>query len=320
MTIKKLARYIITVALLLLILGIFSQRQFLKDEYIVRTTKLQSSAATLEPQLDLTQHGSFLYAASQAQLQDSTAFNSSCKNVTREQSIVLGCYTNQKIYIFDVKDPQLNGVEQVTAAHELLHAAYDRMTVSQKRTLDHELESQAKKITDPRLLDTIAQYRKTEPNDVVNELHSIFGTEVAVLSPELEAHYKLYFKNRQKIVQYSQQYEKTFTDIDNQIALYDKQLAGLKSQKDQLDSDLKIQRQQIDAKKAQLNTLNMSGDIESYNALVPVYNGDVRDYNATLGLLRQTIDDYNNLVKVRNGLASTQNNLVHQLDSKYQPL
>src|SRR5262249_5858448 len=57
-------------------------------------------------------------------LADVAAFRQSCP--LDEESIVLGCYQGGQrgIAIFAVHDPRLDGVEQVTAAHEMLHAAY----------------------------------------------------------------------------------------------------------------------------------------------------------------------------------------------------
>ncbi len=294
--------------------------QWMRDQYIVRTSSLQPAAAALENKLDLTSQGSFIYKASQPEVQSADKFNISCADVAHEQSIVLGCYTAQRFYVYDVKDPQFNGVKEVTAAHEMLHGAYERLSVSERKKLDQLLLAEEKKITNPRLRDTIALYQKTEPTEVLNELHSIFGTEVAQLSPELEQHYKVYFQDRQKIVAYAQQYEKTFTDIDQQIKAYDQQLMDLKISNDDLESTLAYEQAQIQTQRNQLETLKNQGALSEYNAAVPAYNALIQTYNANVSQLKDTVTAYNQIVEKRNGLATAQNRLVQQLNSNYQSL
>ena len=36
-------------------------------------------------------------------------------------------------YIYNVNDERLNGLKEVTAAHEMLHAAYERLPESDKK-------------------------------------------------------------------------------------------------------------------------------------------------------------------------------------------
>lgn len=317
---KRALGLLTTVALLGFIIFAVLNLQAMKDRYVVQTSSLQPAAAHLESDLDLTKTGSFLFAASQPEVQTATQFNESCGSVAREQSIVLGCYAAQRIYIYKVDDSRLKGVEQVTAAHELLHGVYDRMSEGERQRIDKLLEDQAKNIDDIRLKTTIAEYQKTEPTQVVNELHSIFGTEVSVLSPKLEEHYRKYFLNRQKIVDYANQYEQTFTNINQKIDDYDTKLTALKNQKDEIEDALKTKQHKIEADKQNLSSLRRSGNVDAYNNAVPNYNQQIREYNSQLEQLKAIINEYNDLVIKRNTLATTQIDLIHQLDSKYQPL
>jgi len=57
----------------------------------------------------------------------------------------------------------------------------------------------------------------------------VTGVQTCAL-PIFEAYYGQYFKNRAKVVAYSEQYEHAFTDRKNQIAAYEAQLASLKQQ------------------------------------------------------------------------------------------
>ena len=50
---------------------------------------------------------------------------------------MLGCYIlNKGIYVYDITDDRLAGVRQVTTAHEMLHAAYDRLSVKERAQVD----------------------------------------------------------------------------------------------------------------------------------------------------------------------------------------
>lgn len=315
----------ITGLVILLLVGItgvflYTQRQYVHDQYVVLTTTLQPRSAALLPSLDLTKSGTFYYQASRPLVLPASDFNNSCGKVIQEQTIVLGCYTNKRFYVYDVNDEQLSGVQEVTAAHELLHAVYERLSVSEKQELGKELRATAASIDNQRFNDTIQQYKISEPGQIENELHSILGTEIAVLPRSLEEHYSKYFKDRQKIVYYAKQYESVFTKNEDQIKEYDQQLAELRTQIDSLSTTLDKQQQSISTSKTRLDTLKNTENIQAYNQAVPVYNQLVNSYNNTLSELKNRTNEYNAIVEARNSLAAAQNELVKKLDSTYQPI
>lgn len=291
--------------------------QFFKDWYIVQTTDVQPAAAQLGDKLTLTSHADFLYEASQPEVLNAGQFNQACANVARERSIVLGCYTHDRVYIYNVSDPQLTGVQEVTAAHELLHAVYERMSSNERVDIDTELTRVAGTIQDQQFKDTIAEYQKTEPSEINNELHSILGTEYASLSPKLESHYAQYFNNRQQIVEYSTQYQSIFRQVEQQRQSYEQQRTLLYSQITELKTQLASLQVELDRKQAELQTLR-STDISAYNAAVPPYNTLVKTYNNTVTTLRSKIDEYNRIVDQENTLATTIDELNKKLDSNYQ--
>ena len=297
--------------------GVCLNQQLIRDTYIVRTTDVQPAAQAIAGNLDLTSSAQFTYDASQPEVQSSQLFNQSCGGVTREHSRVLGCYTRRRLYIYDVNDPRLTGVKEVTAAHELLHAAYERMSLQERRDVDSLLQTTAASIQDQRFKDTMAEYKRTEPDQVNNELHSIIGTEIGVIPSALESHYAKYFKDRAKIVAYSKQYESTFTELADQIKGYDTQLANLAARKDQLEKSLAGLQSALDNNRSKLQALRTSGDTTAYNAGVPGYNQQIATYNQSVNELKQLVSTYNEIVQKRNALATTQNELVKQLDSNY---
>src|SRR5690606_32509048 len=99
-----------------------------------------------------------------------------------------------------VANAQLDGIKEVTAAHELLHAAWDRLSKSEQTRLGALLEEAYTKIGTDELEERMAYYERTQPGERANELHSIIGTEMADVGEELETYYKKYFIDRQQIV------------------------------------------------------------------------------------------------------------------------
>lgn len=302
-----------------LVLGL-NQRQYIRDSFVARSHELQPEASTVAERLSLTPEGERLYRASRAEVQTANDFNRSCSGVHRELTIVLGCYTQQRIYVFQVTDERLEGAVEVTAAHELLHAAYERLSGGERERLDGLLSEAAKQVTAGRLADTIALYSGTVPDHLANELHSLLGTEKAELSEELEAHYARYFRDRQEIVAFAQQYSAVFAQLEQEIKAYDAQLARLSVRKSSLEEALAGQQTALTASESQLRQLRVQDDVAAYNRAVPQHNTRVDTYNSTVRQLRDLVAEYNDIVEKRNDRAITQNSLVQTLDSKYEPV
>lgn len=222
-----------SIAVLLVAATIFLNRQQLLDRYSTWSYQPSAEIAALSSGAGLTEDGRFYFYASRPELNDRASFNSRCTH-KGEKTAILGCYVAMRIYIFNVTDERLDGIKEVTAAHEMLHAAYDRLSDKEKAKINQQVEAQLLRISDPRIKNLVALYDKTEPGERANELHSILGTEVRELSPELEAYYKRYFVDRQQLVSMSERYEAVFKEINTeQQALVDElnELAGAISQK-----------------------------------------------------------------------------------------
>ena len=234
-------------------------------------------------------------------------------------TIVLGCYHPDQngIYIYAVQDPTLAGIQQVTAAHEVLHAVYARLSSSAREQLDAELQDYYKhSLTDTNVKAEVALYQRTEPNSVYDEMSCTFGTEVADLPPALGAYYAQFFTNRQKIVGYEQQYRAQFTSRRQQIAGYDTRLSTMKNQIDTLQRNLEAQNSSLDAQQTRLHQLMNSGQATAYNAAAVSYDRQVDSYNASLAGLKQQITAYNQLVDTRNAVAGQLTTLDGAIDTR----
>ena len=311
---SKLFKPLVSITILVGGVGIiYSNRVAIYDWQRLRNYQPDHTIVSLANQTTMTPFARRLFYVSYPKVESKDAFNRDCSVV--EQTIVLGCYVADNIYIYKVDDQRLNGVNQVTAAHEMLHVAYSRLSFSEKKHIDSLLEAAYKNINDPTLTQTIANYQKTEPGQMDNELHSILATEYVNLGPELESYYSKYFTNRALIVGYANQYQQVFQSIKEQVTADDAKLAALKSQINQLETNLIAQYATIQAERdklqSQINTLSPS----AYNYQVSIFNSSVDSYNYQVGYLRTLIASYNSLVEERNNLVVQQQGLANSLNS-----
>lgn len=316
---KRRSRGIGLIVLLVILLGVAAalwQWQAIFDWARLRNYKPSEAIAQLASTTTMTPKAEHLFYVFHPALEDKSVFNNNCPN--QEQTIVLGCYvTNQGIYLYDVQDARLQGVKQVTAAHEMLHVAYQRLSSSEKQKVDAMLQDAYSQVTDARIRANIDSY-KTAGADINNELHSILGTEVANLPPALEEYYKQYFTDRGQIVAFAAAYAQEFDSRKQQVAQYDAQLAGLKLQIQANEEALSQQQSALEAQQKTLDSQLARKDYASYNAGVPGYNAAVQQYNKLAQTTREQITTYNNIVNERNKIAIEEQNLSQALDSRLQ--
>lgn len=235
-------------------------------------------------------------------------FRNECK--ATEESIVLGCYVeSQGIFLLDVNDQRLAGVMEVTAAHETLHAEYDRLSDKERKEIDTQLQAFFATLQDRRIHETIENYRKKDPSVVPNELHSIIGTEVRDLPPALESYYARYFKDRKVVVGYSEQYEQVFTSLKADQDKYIVRLDQIKSDFDTKLAELNRLEGKRSSFKSELDALRGQDRINEYNARVDEYNQLVNQRNALVPVLKSLsaesediVNKYNNSIVVYQGL------------------
>ncbi len=264
----------------------------------------------------MTPYGTRLFYVNRPAIEDQVSFNKHCTN-TSDQVIVLGCFTGNRrgIYLYTVTDSRLAGIEQVTAAHEMLHQAYDRLSKSEQTRINGLLQQYYDAHATDDIKAQFASYQKTEPDQLLNELHSVLGTEVANLPSALETYYQQYFTNRQKVARYYQQYEAEFTQRQQQISDYDDQLTILKAQIDVEKNDLTDRQNAITQQRSQLNAYLSSNQINTYNAAVSGFNSQIDAYRRELDSANALIKRYNELLQQRNAIAVQEQQLQQAIDS-----
>ncbi len=289
------------------------ERYALYDWWQLRNYTPPAAVVQLTTDTTMTPATQHLFYVNHPLVEGRDLFNQSCPNNGGEQTIVLGCYHDHErgIFVFDVTDSRLSGVEQVTTAHEALHALYERLSTKDKNYVNGLLQDFYQNgLQDQRIKDTVAAYQKSEPNDVVNEMHSIFGTEVRDLPASLEDYYKRYFTDRKQIVAYSEKYESAFTSINDQAEQIKNRLSSLKASIDQLKGQLSQEAAALARDRASISS----------QAQADAFNVRVRAYNNQVAQLDQQIAEYNSLLDQYKQLAVQQKQLFQAIDSRQTTL
>lgn len=219
----------LTVALLCVAVAtaLFWNRQYIIDQVSVWQYQPSSEMSSIVERSGMEGAGEFYFYASHPSLLDAMAFNETCER-KEEATAILGCYNGHYIYIYNVTDTKLDGIREVTAAHEMLHAAYARLSDGEKQRVHQLIDAEFQKLkNDGELVERLAFYERTEPGERYNELHSIIGTEVMTLGTELEAHYNRYFDDRSKTVRLYEQYAGVFKELQQRGEQLTQQLTQL---------------------------------------------------------------------------------------------
>ncbi len=300
---KGLKPFIVLIVLFLVGYLVYYNRFSLYDEAILYNYKVPALVNQLATEDSMTPISRQIFYINHPTFLDKIHFSKLCPNYHPSEEIILGCYypNENGIYILSVADPTLNGIMQVTAAHEMLHGVYSRLSSSQKDYLDGLLLNFYKHdLTNQRIKDEVAIYMKTEPGSVYDEMNSTFPTECATLTPQLESFYTKYFYNRSKVVAYEQAYQQVFLNKKTQLSSYDSTL---------LSMNATITNQQNQAKALylslnnQLNYINSNPSDPAINDLINSYNSKVNQYNNLVTNISAEITNYNQLVSQRNQIS-----------------
>lgn len=279
--------------------------------------------ASFVEQAGMNEYGKFLFYASHPSLETAETFNLRCEKKEQTTAAVLGCYDGVNIYVYDVPDERLSAVRPTTAAHEMLHAAFRRLNDRDRRAIENLLEAEYLKLKDDKEFSERMQfYAVTQPGDRTNELHSIIGTEIAVISEELEEYYQRYFSDRSKVVAQHKKYHIIFEELT--------------ARADQLNTQINEYADVINNKRAEYNRLTtiIQSDIENFNARAQNsgFDSQMQFYverqalvarTQSLEILRSEINnaitEYNQLVNELNNIATETEKLNRSIDSSLEP-
>lgn len=309
----------ITFALFILVV---INRQYVVDQIIVWQYKPTKEIIQLADNAGLNATGKFYFYTGQPSLESAQNFNELCKRAESTTSI-LGCYSDNRIYIYNVTDTRLDGVREVTAAHETLHAIYQRLNDADKSKVNKLLESEYKKIKDNKDFTTRMEfYERTEPDQIDNELFSVVGTEIVDIDSKLELFYDKYFSNRQKVLDLNTKYISIFNELKSQAEVIRQEIDRLENviNQDTAQYNLDVEKLNIDI--ADFNNRANNGeftsqyqfDIERSELVARVDN-----LNITRNNINANIDERERLIVQYNSIAMDLEKLQNSLDSSLSP-
>ena len=327
MLLAKRSNIFLTAVVALLVLTstwFWFNRQYIQDWLVVRQFEPSAEIVEISDEVKFSERGQFLFYASEPMINDAEEFNVHCSR--RELvAAVLGCYRDRNIYIYKVDNSELDGIREVTAVHEMLHAAWDRLSVSERNRLAPLLEESYQKHKTDELEERMKYYDRQQPGERINELHSILATETADLGQELEDYYQQYFVDRQKIVLLHDSYQSVFTELEQQA----ERLHGeLKKMSNRLNQDIadyndatEDLNSRIEAHNQALSSVDRTNpyEVEAYN----FRRADIQAEQERLRSTRQDIDDrreeYNQKLEQYNEIVIHTTELTNSIDSLKAP-
>lgn len=233
---KKVIVRVLTIALLAVvaIAGVvaFMNRQLINDQIAASRFEAPKPIVQLTDNLEVTESGHRIFWASSPTLDASQNFNAQCAQVDHsEEGHILGCYTRGNIHLFEVTDERLNGIIEVTAAHELLHATFSRLGQDERAQLTRKLNNLYKELIpdNPQLEQRMSVYASLSKTAFANELHSVLATEVRDLPDWLEEHYAAWFKDRAVIIDYFDSYHAVFEELTARANELEAEMTALRS-------------------------------------------------------------------------------------------
>lgn len=189
------------------------------DQWTVARYTPPAEISALADRAGLSDRGRFYFYASRPEIVPTVEFDDVC--TFREPGIgVLGCYTRAsgRIFLFPISSPELEGLQVVVAAHEMLHAVWDRMEREEQEALAGPLEEAFAALgPDHELVERIALYEEVDPSSRIPELYAILGTEVADLPAVLVEHYSGWFDDRDRVTGLYAEANAVFRDLDRRL-------------------------------------------------------------------------------------------------------
>lgn len=305
----------------------FSHRQEIRDHFAAMGFEPHPRVVEVMGELDLTASGERVFLATKPTIDGSQHFNEQCAEVDHsEQGHVLGCFTGERIHLFDVTDDRVQGVVEVTAAHELLHATYSRLGEGDRAALAPRLRAVYEELSaqDPALRERMQVYEHLSDAAFANELHSVLGTEVRGLPDWLEEHYAQWFADRGSLVDIFERYHAVFVDLQQQADTLQAEMSTLRTdieaRKTAYDED--VRRFNEDA--AEFSARNERYEFSSNPGEFDRIRGELADrrdaLEQTLTQLQADIDYYNGLGAQLKQLGELSSELDQQLNSDLAPV
>lgn len=199
---------IVLVAAVILAVNFVVQNRTVRDVFAGMWYSPSTQMTAMTEELELTSTGERILKATQPVLEARESFNEHCDSHESELSL-LGCYTEGKIYVYEITEERLAASNKVTLAHELLHAAWERMSAGEREEIRGMLEELKRENEEWFQAELVAYTEEAQ----MEEVWTRAGTKLRNLPAELEAKYARYFQNRLKIVEFYEEYQAPFREL-----------------------------------------------------------------------------------------------------------
>lgn len=259
-----------------------------------------------------TKAGERILRATYPELESASDFNQHCYSGAERESSVLGCYSGDRIYVYDIGNAELDGIKETVLAHELLHAVWNRMSSKEQKALYADLESTYKAHSN-EMSEHMTQYSQDEYYD---ELHSIIGSQLSEsdMTDALQKHYAKYFTSQDLIANYYNSYNAKFKALEQKA--------------EELSAQIEQHKAEIEALTNQYNATYeaLVADVEDFNARANRPNGFYSraqfDAERSQLLARQEsldrmYDQLTTLIDTTNSLVEQYNNNAIQIGDLY---
>ncbi|MBR3204092.1 hypothetical protein IKF81_00200 [Candidatus Saccharibacteria bacterium] len=313
---------VLPLALLIILLagfGIaFTNRDIILDRLKASFYTPSPEMAEIKNSLNLTERGTLIFNATNPVLDSRDQFNFDCESNDPEIA-VYGCYTGDKIYVYNINDPELPGFRESTAAHELLHAVWHRLSSIERKRLIPLLEtvySDNKEMFE----ETLSAYDESER---IDELYVRSATQVKNLPSELESHFSEIFKNQDEIVDFYNSYITPFEELNKKIESLGSELESKKTELEKLTAEYESRSKTFNKDVEEFNSCaNTPGCFKSdyefntrRNALVSVSS----ELDALYLKLSEEIEEYNKIVDEYNANILHNKTLQNLVNSNSKP-
>lgn len=299
---KQQAKIILLIAAIIAISYALLTFTDIKD--IIKNIGYQAPAevAGLVDKLPFTDKAKTIFYATRPALESRDDFNEHCDSHNVDIS-VLGCYSDNRIYLYNVDSAELPNVVESTATHELLHAAWERLNIFEKTAVEYELEKVYQ--SNQNLLSGDLELYDTE--DRMDELHSRIGTEIADLPESLERHYAKYFTDQDAVVALYNSYHEPFEKLKTEIEELSKQLEAAKLD---IDTRTKDYYQKTEDLNKRIDEFNNCADTTGCFSSYATFNARRRELVAEQSALEVVYNNINSAINDYNTKVTEYNNNI----------
>ena len=316
---KNLWKSVLLAILFVIIVVAVLNRQWIYDWWRGLEYQPAGEMGRIMEDLELTDKGEFLFRASRPVLSSQEEFNAKCRMATDEKVAVLGCYTGENIYVYNIDSAELDGIRELTAAHELLHAVWARMSEREKEDLGQVL-TQTLNNNQDALGKELSIYDTSQKQE---ELFVRAGTEIANLPVELEKVYGEIFTNQDAIAGFYNKYIGVFRAMEAEMEELLGQMETIRGEIDRLTVGYE---QRVDTLEGEIKVFNACADTEGcfatdaeFYSRRAVLVGEQEALESMYGQINSMVDQYNGLVERYNADVTRTEKLNRVMNSSSKP-